>query len=496
MPATAGGPDRAAALAQKGLPYRFAVLAAELAANTRCTNVVVLDLRGRSPVTEFFVIATGTSPRQMRTVADEVEDLGQREQFKAWQRSGYESARWILVDFVQVVVHVFDPESRDFYDLELLWGDAPRVRWRAELGLPEEVAMENPEDLPAEERFGESAGQDLADAREEEARLEGRGSDEREEEQGDADIDEEAESEAPVVMELPDLSTGSNSVEFVEIDPPSKRAQRGKAVFPTPLRDPEEEKEQERPARRPVAKESLDEDEKEFDEEHQRDADAEAVSEEDLPEQQMETRPMGGVSAGMSSTTIVEDDEEQQTGSVEMEEYGENREEVPPAHEIAAEAVTIRKSEGGSDDAIEISSHGEAEPPARRKLAKRGDAKLTRPSAPPSDIKKAKAGIPHRTKASPVARTSDQGGVKTGKAKRAADGSKVGPKRTAGAQTTAGRRAVKKAAAAPKAAAKTAVKTSPKLKHASRKAAKAAPAKKTPAKKAAAARKPVTKKKR
>ena len=50
--------------------------AAELAAATRCTNVVVLDLRGRSPVTEFFVIATGTSPRQMRTVGEEVEELG------------------------------------------------------------------------------------------------------------------------------------------------------------------------------------------------------------------------------------------------------------------------------------------------------------------------------------------------------------------------------------------------------------------------------------
>mgnify|MGYP001548904698 FL=1 len=110
--------------------------AAELAFNTRCEDVVLLDLRGKSPVTEFFIIATGTSPRQMRTVIDETRDLGKSMGFKAWQVSGYDSARWILVDCVHVVVHVFDNDSRDFYDLELLCGDSPRLVWRKELGLP------------------------------------------------------------------------------------------------------------------------------------------------------------------------------------------------------------------------------------------------------------------------------------------------------------------------------------------------------------------------
>jgi len=123
----------------------FALKAAELAANTRCTNVVVLDLRGRSPVTEFFVIATGSSARQMRTVADELEDLGKRINFKAWQKSGYDTAQWILIDFVHVVCHMFDEASRGFYDLEMLWGDAPRIDWRAELGLPPQ------EELPPHE---------------------------------------------------------------------------------------------------------------------------------------------------------------------------------------------------------------------------------------------------------------------------------------------------------------------------------------------------------
>src|SRR3954470_19482583 len=82
---------------EKPASLQFALAAAEMAFNTRCEDVVLLDLRGRSPVTEFFIIATGTSPRQMRTVVDEVRDLGKRMGFQAWQTSGYESAHWILV---------------------------------------------------------------------------------------------------------------------------------------------------------------------------------------------------------------------------------------------------------------------------------------------------------------------------------------------------------------------------------------------------------------
>jgi ribosome-associated protein len=112
-----------------------------MAANTRCTNVMVLDLRGRSPVTEFFVIATGTSAVQMRTVADEIADLGARLNYRKFQATGYDGAKWIVVDFVHVVVHVFDTASRDFYGLEELWNDAPVVDWRKELGLPEVVEV-------------------------------------------------------------------------------------------------------------------------------------------------------------------------------------------------------------------------------------------------------------------------------------------------------------------------------------------------------------------
>ena len=88
---------------------------------------MVLDLRGLSPATDYFVIATGTSKRQMRTVADEVSQAGREQGFNRFGRAGYEQGRWILLDFVDVVVHLFDSEYRQFYELELLWGDAEKI---------------------------------------------------------------------------------------------------------------------------------------------------------------------------------------------------------------------------------------------------------------------------------------------------------------------------------------------------------------------------------
>lgn len=108
----------------------FAIAAARLAANTRCSNVVVLELGGLSPVCDFFVLATGTSARQMRTVADELAELGEKQNFAPIGISGYEGESWILVDCVDVVTHVFTNETRAYYDLDNLWGDAKRVEWQ------------------------------------------------------------------------------------------------------------------------------------------------------------------------------------------------------------------------------------------------------------------------------------------------------------------------------------------------------------------------------
>jgi ribosome-associated protein len=105
----------------------FSLAAAKIAQETHCTDVVVLDLQGMSPATDFFVVATGTSSRQMRTVCDEVSQGAREQGFHKYGRAGYEQAKWILIDFVDVVFHVFDEEARAYYDLENLWPDAQQL---------------------------------------------------------------------------------------------------------------------------------------------------------------------------------------------------------------------------------------------------------------------------------------------------------------------------------------------------------------------------------
>jgi len=105
----------------------FALAAAKLAAERHCSDIVVLDLKGTSPATDFFVIATGTSDRQIRSVADEISQEARQMDFARFGRAGYDQGRWILLDFVDVVIHLFDGEYRNYYDLEMLWGDAERL---------------------------------------------------------------------------------------------------------------------------------------------------------------------------------------------------------------------------------------------------------------------------------------------------------------------------------------------------------------------------------
>ena len=105
----------------------FALAAAKVAEERHCSEIVVLDLSGKSPATDYFVIATGTSDRQMRTVADEISQAAKKHKFQRFGRAGYEQARWILLDYIDVVIHIFDSEYRGYYDLELLWGDAEKL---------------------------------------------------------------------------------------------------------------------------------------------------------------------------------------------------------------------------------------------------------------------------------------------------------------------------------------------------------------------------------
>ena len=114
---------------------QFAIDAAKLTANTRCRNVVLLDVHGISPVTDYLILATGTSPRQMRTVCDDLADMAQERGIRALSQSGIEGDTWMLIDFVDVVVHVFNDEARQFYNLDGLWGDADKVAWDSEKNI-------------------------------------------------------------------------------------------------------------------------------------------------------------------------------------------------------------------------------------------------------------------------------------------------------------------------------------------------------------------------
>lgn len=78
-------------------------------------------------VTEIFVIASGTSPRHVRSLVDDAEEALRRIDRKPYRREGKEYGRWVLLDYGDVVIHVFDVQTREFYDLERLWSDAPRV---------------------------------------------------------------------------------------------------------------------------------------------------------------------------------------------------------------------------------------------------------------------------------------------------------------------------------------------------------------------------------
>src|SRR5438874_10403232 len=100
-----------------------------MAANTRCHNVVLLDVRGISPVTDYMILATGTSPRQMKTVCEDLDEMAEQRGDHALGESGIDGESWMLIDFVDVVFHVFSQEARQFYDLDSLWGDAKLVAW-------------------------------------------------------------------------------------------------------------------------------------------------------------------------------------------------------------------------------------------------------------------------------------------------------------------------------------------------------------------------------
>ena len=107
----------------------FAADAARLVHDLHCTEVRLLDVRGLSQVCDFVLVGSGTSDRQMKSVAHELQDLGEESGHACFRTNADGDATWIVVDFVDLVVHLFEPAMRDYYDLEGLWSDARVVQW-------------------------------------------------------------------------------------------------------------------------------------------------------------------------------------------------------------------------------------------------------------------------------------------------------------------------------------------------------------------------------
>ena len=114
-----------------------AILAGEAASEKKAEGIVILEVGNLISITDYFVICSGNNERQVSTIVDEVFDKLKDAGHKPYRREGEKEARWVLLDYLDVVVHVFHSEEREFYELERLWKDAPQVLFQAE----EEIAQ-------------------------------------------------------------------------------------------------------------------------------------------------------------------------------------------------------------------------------------------------------------------------------------------------------------------------------------------------------------------
>jgi len=113
-----------------------AKMAARIADDNRAKDVLLLDLRQATPLLDFFVIATANSRRLSHAIASEIDAEMKKIGERKLGLEGSEEGRWILIDYGDFVVHIFSPEDRTYYALEEIWGDAPRLEWRAEDSVP------------------------------------------------------------------------------------------------------------------------------------------------------------------------------------------------------------------------------------------------------------------------------------------------------------------------------------------------------------------------
>lgn len=108
----------------------IAILCARIADAKKAEDILIFDVRKLTSITDFFVICNGFNERQLQSIASEIESQLHSHGIHGVGIEGYTNGRWILMDYGDVVVHLFDREMRHFYDLELLWGDAPKLLWK------------------------------------------------------------------------------------------------------------------------------------------------------------------------------------------------------------------------------------------------------------------------------------------------------------------------------------------------------------------------------
>ena len=102
---------------------------ARIAFDNKGRDIVILDMRAITPLYDYFVLVNGASRRQVHTITEEIDDEMNRLGDRRIGLEGYEASTWIVQDYGDVVVHVFDPARREYYGLEDLWADAPRIDW-------------------------------------------------------------------------------------------------------------------------------------------------------------------------------------------------------------------------------------------------------------------------------------------------------------------------------------------------------------------------------
>lgn len=106
-----------------GLAYNIG----SLAANKKAEQIRILDVKDISSITDYFVICSGNSTVQVKAIADEIEEKMSEEGYEPIHKEGYSSARWILIDYGDVIAHIFHREDREFYEIERLWADATAI---------------------------------------------------------------------------------------------------------------------------------------------------------------------------------------------------------------------------------------------------------------------------------------------------------------------------------------------------------------------------------